>query len=217
MSGRTIAIGDVHGCSDALQAIIEAIQPTAEDTIVTLGDYIDRGPDSPGVIDQLMDLGNRCNFQPLIGNHEAMLLMVLMEPSEMGFWMECGGRQTLNAYGGELEKIPESHIQFIRECKRFVELEDQFFVHANYTSNQPLEKQQEFVLLWEHLTAHLPAPHYSGKRAIVGHTPQRTGEALVLDHLICIDTYCYGTGWLTALDVHEMTIWQADRKGEFRV
>ena len=72
--GRIITIGDVHGCSVALRTLIEAIQPTPLDTLVFLGDYIDRGPDSRGVIEQVIALGERCQVVPLLGNHEEMLL-----------------------------------------------------------------------------------------------------------------------------------------------
>ena len=70
----TIAIGDIHGCSAALDALLDAIRPRPEDTIVTLGDYINRGPDSRGVLDRLIDLGRRCRLVPLLGNHDQMLL-----------------------------------------------------------------------------------------------------------------------------------------------
>jgi len=72
MNPRTIAIGDIHGCSAALDALLEAFQPSSEDTIVTLGDYINRGPDSRGVIDKLIELKDRCRLVPLRGNHEEM-------------------------------------------------------------------------------------------------------------------------------------------------
>ena len=74
MPTRTIAIGDIHGCSAALDALLDAIRPRPEDTIVTLGDYINRGPDTRGVLDRLIDLGRRCRLVPLLGNHEQMLL-----------------------------------------------------------------------------------------------------------------------------------------------
>ncbi len=67
--GRTIAIGDVHGCSAALAALVRAISPTALDTLVFLGDYIDRGPDSRGVLEQVIALAERCSVVPLLGNH----------------------------------------------------------------------------------------------------------------------------------------------------
>lgn len=70
MASRAIAIGDIHGCLDALAALIDAIGPGPEDTLVTLGDHIDRGPDSPGVLDRLIALAGRCRLVPLLGDHE---------------------------------------------------------------------------------------------------------------------------------------------------
>ena len=71
---RTIAIGDIHGCSVAFAALLESIDPQSDDTIVTLGDYVDRGIDSKGVIELLIALGDRCHFVPLLGNHEEMMV-----------------------------------------------------------------------------------------------------------------------------------------------
>ena len=71
---RTIAIGDIHGCSQAFNSILTAIDPQAEDTIITLGDYVDRGMDSKGVLDMLISLSKRCNLVPILGNHDEMML-----------------------------------------------------------------------------------------------------------------------------------------------
>src|SRR5205085_519802 len=82
---RTIAIGDIHGCAQALAILIEAIRPCVQDEIVTLGDYIDGGPDSRGVLNQLLALSGRCRLVPLMGNHEQMLLAALESRSERAF------------------------------------------------------------------------------------------------------------------------------------
>src|SRR5438128_342790 len=79
MSGRTIAVGDVHGCKAALDALLAAIEPEPADTLVTLGDYVDRGPDSRGVLDRLIGLAGRCRLVPLMGNHEEALLDALRD------------------------------------------------------------------------------------------------------------------------------------------
>jgi serine/threonine protein phosphatase 1 len=92
--GRTIAIGDVHSCSGALAALVRAIDPTALDTLVFLGDYIDR-PDSRGVLEQVIALGGRCTVVPLLGNHEEMLLAALEGPSELRYWLKFGGTEAL--------------------------------------------------------------------------------------------------------------------------
>ena len=79
MPSRTIAIGDIHGCSRALAALLTTIKPTRNDVIVTLGDYIDRGPDSRGVIEQLVALEGQCTVIPLLGNHDEMLLHLMQD------------------------------------------------------------------------------------------------------------------------------------------
>lgn len=213
---RTIAIGDIHGCLAALDALLERIQPAASDTIIFLGDYIDRGPDSAGVINRVLDLQEECNVVALHGNHEAMLMMARIDSTQVNFWLTYGGRETLESYGGDMDDIPDRHIEFFEDNKLYHETENYFFVHANYTPSLPLDAQPEYALLWEHLHAHLPEKHISGKRAVIGHTPQPNGDILVLDQLICIDTHCYGGGYLTALDVDNQTIWQADADGVMR-
>src|SRR5918994_272072 len=99
MPARTIAIGDIHGCSAALAALIEAIAPRPEDVVVPLGDYIDRGPDSRGVLDLMIDLGWRCRLVPLLGNHDQMLLDVRAGRYPISWLLDMGGAATLASYG----------------------------------------------------------------------------------------------------------------------
>jgi serine/threonine protein phosphatase 1 len=125
--GRTIAIGDIHGCSAALAALIQAIDPMPLDTLVFLGDYIDRGPDSRGVLAQVIALGERCSVVPLLGNHEEMLLAAMEGQSELRYWLSFGGMAALASYdaGGGLGiapvtlriLIPTKHLQFIKKCR----------------------------------------------------------------------------------------------------
>jgi len=122
----------------------------------------------------------------------------------------------MESYGGHPDDVPEEHIQFIKSCRRYHETDDHIFVHGNYEPKKPLAQQSERTLLWTHLTISLPKPHASGKTAIVGHTPQLSGEILDHGHVIGIDTFCVGSGWLTALDVLTMTVWQADKDGHLR-
>ncbi len=181
--------------------------------LVMLGDYIDRGPDSRGVIERMLQLQHECRLRPLLGNHEVMLLTALEGESEFRFWLRCGGEATLASYGGRLLDIPDEHVDFIRSCRPFFETPEFIFVHANYEYDMPLERQPPDTLFWKHLSYGLPPRHASGKTAIVGHTPQITGEVLDEGHLLCLDTYCFGTGLLTAMDVETREIWQADRFG----
>jgi serine/threonine protein phosphatase 1 len=217
MPKRTIAVGDIHGCSKALDALIEAIRPTPDDEIVMLGDYVDRGPDSRGVLDRLIALESRCKLIPLLGNHDQMILDAL-NGEDPEFWLAVGGLQALESYGPErsLETIPGQHIAFLERCRDFYETDSHIFVHANYYPDIPMDEQCVAMLRWESLKSFTPGPHDSGKTVIVGHSSQKSGEIRNLGHLVCIDTFCYGGGWLTALEVHTGRAWQADREGTMR-
>lgn len=216
MPPRTIAIGDIHGCSSALRALIDVIQPTKDDILVPLGDYIDYGPDSRGVLDQLVALQEWCQVVPLFGNHEEMLLSAIYEPGAFQGWLACGGRTTLASYSS-LAAIPDSHVKFLLTCRLYYETESHIFVHANYNPHVPMEKQSDAFIRWEFIdAARPPAAHCSGKTVIVGHTSQRTGEVLDLGHLVCIDTDCSGGKWLTALEVDSRRVWQANKHGKLR-
>jgi serine/threonine protein phosphatase 1 len=214
---RTIAIGDVHGCSKALQTVIEAIQPTAEDLIVTLGDYVDRGPDSRGVLDLLLGLRSRCRLVTILGNHDQMMLDVLKGGHPYD-WFGCGGLEAINSYGPDrdLSKVPREHVEFLESCVDFFETDTHIFAHANFYDDIPMSEQEDAMLRWESLSWIIPGPHFTGKRAILGHTSQISGEILDLGHLVCIDTDCYGGGWLTALEVFNGETWQANRDGKLK-
>jgi len=218
MPGRTIAVGDIHGCTAALKAILEAIDPQADDTIVTLGDYIDRGPDSRGTIDTLIELPSRCQLIPLLGNHDEMLLDIRAGRPGFDDWLSFGGGVTLMSYDCRLpEEIPQEHIDFLENCVDYHETDTHIFVHASYVPKLPMDDQPGLALRWDSLRNRPPGPHYSGKLVIAGHTSQKNGEILDLDHYLkCIDTYCYGDGWLTALDVHTGQLWQADKFGKMK-
>jgi serine/threonine protein phosphatase 1 len=215
---RIIAIGDVHGCSRALRTLLDAIGPVGQDLFVPLGDYVDRGPDSRGVIDCLLELERISEVQPLLGNHEEMMQLVLSGQSGPADWLRYGGVATLESYGfeGDMQVIPEAHREFLDRCVDCVELDEHFFVHANYLADVPLSELDPEVSRWQSLDLMMPGPHQNKKTAIVGHTPDRFGEIMDVGYLKCIDTYCYGGQWLTALDVLSGRIWQANQRGELR-
>jgi serine/threonine protein phosphatase 1 len=215
---RTIAIGDIHGCDLALEAILNAIAPTPEDVIITLGDVVDRGPNTRRVVDLLLDLKRRCNYIGLMGNHEEMMLNVVVQKEAPQFWLKYGGVATLDSYqfSGDLSVIPPEHVQFLQSFDPYFETPTHFFVHANYEEKKPLYAQSPRMLRWVRLDEHLPGPHVSGKTAILGHTADQTGEIFSLKHLVCIDTYCHGGQWLTAMDVTSGKIWQASEEGQLR-
>jgi serine/threonine protein phosphatase 1 len=222
--GRSIAIGDIHGCSQALIALLNAIGPRPDDTIITLGDHIDRGPDSPGVIDRLLALEDECEVVPLVGNHEEMLAGALRDKSAIEKWLRCGGGDTLRSYGatagGPLRPLrdwfPGCHQQFLARCRPYHETPTHIFVHAGLLPDVALRDQPAVVLNWRVTDPASALPHCSGKVAVVGHTPQKSGEVLDLGFLVCIDTNCVRGGWLTGLDVQSGRRWQANRAGCLR-
>jgi serine/threonine protein phosphatase 1 len=224
MAGRTIAIGDIHGCLAALEALITAIAPGPDDTLVTLGDYIDRGPDSCGVLDRLIALARRCRLVPLLGNHDELLLDALRDITALRRWLILGGADTLRSYGwvaggsrrALADWIPKPHREFLAGCRPYYETRSHLFVHAGFVPELPLDEQPGQALRWRVTDAGTAAPHCSGKVAVVGHTPQLSGEVLDLGFLVCIDTNCARGGWLTALDTDTGRLWQADRAGRLR-
>ena len=218
MPSRIIAIGDIHGCSEALKTLLAAIAPTADDLFVPLGDYVDRGPNSKGVIDQVIALEQICDVKPLFGNHEQMMKMVLTGQSGPSDWLRYGGVATLESYGfeGDLSVVPQSHRDFLDRCLDYYETDGHFFVHGNYVADVELAELDPEVLRWQSLMASMPGPHKNGKVAVVGHTPDKYGEIMDVGYLKCIDTFCYGGQWLTALDVMSGQVWQTNEEGELR-
>lgn len=214
---RTIAIGDIHGCAKALHALLNTIRPKPNDTLIGLGDYVDRGPESSAVIEMLIELVSYCKFVPLIGNHEIMLYKAIQGTKrDFDFWYQHGGDTTLASYRGNIKRIPQHHLTFFSYCLRYHETDSHFFVHANYDEYLPLAEQEDSVLFWKHVGEYPPRPHENGKIAVVGHTPQYDGEILDLGHIKAIDTFCYGGQWLTALDVDTGQVWQANNEGQCR-
>jgi serine/threonine protein phosphatase 1 len=217
---RILAIGDMHGCSRALDVLLEAIAPQPEDTLITLGDYVDRGPDSKGVIDRLLGLRDYLTLVPLQGNHEEMMLAA-RHGADRRMWLYCGGRETMASYGGrdgsdaDFDRIPEAHWQFLDQLLDFHETEHHFFVHANVHADMDLAEQPGYMLRWERLDE--TVRHCSGKTMVCGHTKQHAGVPLYLGTAICIDTGVYDSaGWLTCLDVGSYRVWQANQAGELR-
>ena len=206
---RTIAIGDIHGCSAALGSIIRAINPQSDDMIITLGDYVDKGHDSKGVLEMLIELNGRCRLVPILGNHDEQMLRAREDSNSFKWWMEFGGTATLDSYGssGQTSLIPDEHFDFLKSCVPWFECDTHFFTHGNYDPDLPLDRQDGRVLRWLSMRDVVPGPHVSGRTAVVGHTPQP--EVLDLGHLICLDTGCAYGGKLTAMDMGSGTLWQA--------
>lgn len=216
---RVLTFGDIHGCTKAWDTLWASVAPTADDQIVTLGDYIDRGPDSRGIIDRLIEIEKQGRLIALIGNHEQMILDARYEEMAENVWLINGGYDALASYEPSqssdlLSTIPSAHWQFLERCRNWHEIESHLFVHASVEPELPMNQQPLWVLRWRKL--HDPRPHISGKTVVCGHTPQRNGLPLDLGHTICIDTFAYGGQYITCLDVLSGNYWQANQQGETR-
>jgi serine/threonine protein phosphatase 1 len=203
-------IGDIHGCARTLNQLLDEISPGSDDHLVFIGDYVDRGPDSKGVIDRLLRLKNECKCTFLRGNHEEMMVNFFdFQDSEL--WHINGGDATLASYliDGEQYEIPDEHVDFIRQTEAYCNHDDFFFVHAglkpHMTIKENLTHFSSEVFLWER--SHLAARELAWEKPVVcGHTPQKA--PIDRPQLICIDTGCVyisypGYGYLTAVRLPE--------------
>jgi serine/threonine protein phosphatase 1 len=214
MRGRTIAIGDIHGCDAALEVMLRALAPTADDTVVVLGDVVDRGPDTRACIDRLLNLRDHCRVIHLMGNHEEMTLDALAGGGWSQAWPRYGGNEMLASYGGTFESIPPEHLEFIKSGLDYCETEDTIFAHAAIRPDLPLDRQTAHYLRWNRLTGR-EQPHISGRRIICGHTAQPEGRPVVFDGWVCLDTCAYcPRGVLSALEVESDNLYQASQAGE---
>jgi serine/threonine protein phosphatase 1 len=213
---RTLAIGDIHGCLAPLEHLWRAVGPAPEDRVVFIGDYVDRGPDSKGVIDFLIDLPPELDVTFLSGNHEEKFFLARIDATELAHWLAAwGGGATLESYGPRgFDDVPESHWEFLRRARPYLETDTHIFVHANLEPDVPLVLQQPFTLI--HKKFGVPAPHHSGKTMVCGHTAQKSHVPLDLGHAVCIDTDPGRGGWLTCLHAETGDYWQANFEGEVR-
>jgi serine/threonine protein phosphatase 1 len=215
---RLIAIGDVHGCIQALEVVLESIAPTSDDRLVFLGDMIDQGRESREVLERIIALRRQCEVVLIQGNHEEMLYAARDDEQALRYWENCGGVATLNSYrfGGMLADIRAAHWALLDTCVPYHETDEWIFAHANYRSDLAMDQQPEYTLRWELFHPETQRRHASGKPVIVGHTEQKNAEIFDLGFATCIDTVCCKYGWLTALDVYSREVWQASRWGLLR-
>ena len=212
---KRIAIGDIHGCHTSLMTMLDLLAPTSDDLIVTLGDYIDRGPDSKAVIDTLLEFQQTHHLIHLMGNHEIQMIRALETQQDRNRFLSdlCGGKDTLDSYGGSFDDVPDTHWDFMHSAKLYHELENHILVHAGVASQTPVEDQDQETYYYQRFFSQ--EPHISGKTVVCGHTIQ--GDLPVnIGHAICLDTCAYGGGWLTALDVDSGHLWQTNEQGQSR-
>jgi serine/threonine protein phosphatase 1 len=225
---RLYAIGDVHGRLDLLRAMHAQIRSEimrdrpSDWRIIHVGDYVDRGPDSKGVLDFLIArVAEDERVQALGGNHDAGFLDFLARPDPLGLFMRFGGIQTARSYGVRLvdqipglsivdedairaghaallAAVPEAHLRFLHALPRTATFGDFFFCHAGIRPGVPLDRQDPEDLIWIRDTF-LNWPELHPKVIVHGHTPCETAE--VLANRVNIDTLAYTSGRLTALVV----------------
>ena len=216
---KIYAIGDIHGCLSSLERLLETVPCHPGDRIVFLGDYIDRGPDSKGVIDHLLHLKATQHVTFLRGNHEEMMLEARNNLKDADFWLLYGGVEMLRSYGLEFSEdwqsgIPSSHWEFLEQTTHSHETDRHIFVHGALDDQVPVADQDPHTLLWGR--CHAMMPHVSGKKVICGHTPQAAGRPGVYGFGVCIDTGIYKGQWLTCLDPASGEYWQANEQGDTR-
>ena len=211
---RIFAIGDIHGCLDKLQHLIRDIAPDPiEDTLVFLGDYIDRAPGSRDVVDYILQLKTSSRkVICLCGNHESMLLRYL-EGLDEDLYLSNGGRMTLDSYGLSRwdaphirkAKIPEAHLRFFESLLPYYETDQYIFVHAGLVPGLSLDEQDIHDLLWIR-QAFIDSDHDFGKRVIFGHT--HFSAPLVTANKIGIDTGAVYGGKLTCVELPTFKLYQ---------
>jgi serine/threonine protein phosphatase 1 len=218
---RVYAFGDIHGRSDLLKDMFTVVDadlarnPVDRPIHVFLGDYVDRGPDSAGTLDLLIDRGRHFETVYLKGNHEAYMLEVLRDPGKLAEWRKFGGLPTLMAYGIQpslssdaveqaaliemlVKQMPEAHLRFLQSLLPSFVCGDFLFVHAGVRPGIPLKEQTEADMLWIR-DEFLDSKENFGKFIVHGHTPVR--EPDIRPNRVNIDTGAYATGNLTLLTI----------------
>ena len=206
---KTFIIGDIHGCLHLLKRLVEKIAWRPDkDRLIFLGDYLDRGEDSKGVVEYILGLTRRSpHIDCLIGNHEAMFLDYLSGINQMSY-LNNGGWSTLESYDGRLHTIgnippiPPEHMAFFHSLKPYVELENFYVVHAGFRPNVAIKKQSLEDMIWIR-DEFIDSDYDFGKRVIFGHTPMFDGP-LIMKNKIGIDTGAVYGHSLTCLELPEI-------------
>lgn len=211
---QIFAIADIHGCDEELRALLQRLPIHRDSLVVFLGDYIDRGPNSKGVVDTILELKDYCRVVCLLGNHELMLREFLdgSDPRRVARFVYNGGGATLASYSNEdgVFSIPEDHLQFFAELGIYHVEGDHCFVHAGLPVDVPeidLAQHAE-EMVWMRRAPGAPEPNYS-KIVIHGHTP--VPEVEIFPRRINLDTSCVYGRYLTAMEVHSREFWHVER------
>jgi serine/threonine protein phosphatase 1 len=201
--GKTYAIGDVHGCLLQLRRLIDKCKQDSENNrskLIFLGDYIDRGPESCGVVQFLIDAQHR---EPeaiicLRGNHEALVLLSIHDAINVAPWLHNGGDATLLSYGTKTPgDIPRDHIDWFQSLPMHYDDGLRFFVHAGIDPNRTLDQQSDTDCLWMR-EPFLSDPREYTRLVVHGHTPTANRLPEQRPNRLNIDTGAYLGGPLTA-------------------
>ena len=210
---RRFAISDIHGCCKTFKYLVkDIIQLTKEDRLFLLGDYIDRGPDSKGVIDFILQLQEEgYQVDCVRGNHEEMLLDGLKSDMQLGSWLINGGRETLRSFEViDPNDIPHKYFKFIEELKLYIELEDYLLVHAGFNFKDEDFLEDKYAMLWiRRWHGEFDIDRTNGKIIIHGHTPMLKDDIVKAPKLelpVDIDAGCAyyhieGLGFLCAYNL----------------
>jgi serine/threonine protein phosphatase 1 len=213
MRKRTLAIGDIHGSLDKLEELLELIAPNRNDTLIFLGDYIDRGVAPREVIDRLIRMATTCRCIFLRGNHEDMFLQYLEWGTNREVYLLNGGQTTLQSYCGEkilshnlvARALPMDHRTFFERLTWYHEDDHYIYVHAGLRPGMPLVKQSHTDLVWIR-EEFIRKQTGIEKKIIFAHTPFQ--QPLVKPDKIGIDTGAVYGGCLTAIELPEETFIQ---------
>lgn len=170
---KSYVITDIHGCAKSFRHLVQnVINLKPDDNLYLLGDYIDRGPDSKGVLDFILDL-KELGFKvtPLRGNHEQFVLNASQNPQRHQFWMENGGHQTLASFNADtVFDLPEKYIDFLDSLPYYIEIDNYYLVHAgfNFQEGKPFEDYHSMMTI---RNFHVDKRLLGNKKIIHGHTP----------------------------------------------
>ena len=210
--GKIFAIGDIHGSIDRLQDLMQKIPiDFANDTLLFIGDYIDRGPGSVEVVEYLMDLKKRVPEIILLkGNHEDMLEKYL-DGTDRFTYLLNGGQNTLDSYLSKTRRsdsfpIPAEHIDFFKSLRLYYETGAYIFVHAGLRPKIPLASQKTEDLLWIR-DKFIYSKYNFGKPVVFGHTPLE--KPLVEPNKIGIDTGAVYGNALTCVQLPDVLFFAA--------
>jgi serine/threonine protein phosphatase 1 len=199
----TYAIGDIHGCVGQLRQLLAEIEKHRAGRprkLVFLGDYIDRGPDSAGVVECLRTLqaSEPNDVVCLMGNHEELMLNAYYVPGEWLNWLVNGAKQTLLSFGIDgPEELPGDVVRWVQSLPTVHEDAQRFYVHAGFRPGAPVPDPDDRARLWID-KPFLKTDHDFGKLVVHGHTPRWSGEPDVRRHRVNLDTACVSGGVLTA-------------------